>query len=567
MLSPINTSVSPKPVSPHSHLKTPISFIGFPTSLEPVNIPKDKQPSPNLSAGMRTDNTIKEKKLDNELIVQKQKDHFVQQKELQNEKHQPKNDESSIVVPKDTAIDSGKSQGTSRTLRSKVSENSKTMTKEDQFTICTLDFQDSPEYQRKSVLKKKVIPEEAIPSTSKYAEKISNNKIDEEPMEIDEIPNNNEANKVNINEEQISDFSRSLSLSPGDVINESDKPEAASRTLRSRLAEKTKSFVKDDQFTVCSLDFEGSPDFQEKVVQENKVDSQKVCKSLQNKGNSPVPESFLVTERALDEIMQIADKEKEQEQKKDQEKEQEKDIFTMPAPVIDNKVEEDKKRTSGGSNYSRSPSLFSDSSFMDAQLCSVLEKNIIEGSCLADFEKSNFTQPKRLSEKDSISIQTTRNSDLVNNPNNTDNSKTLVNVENVTKPDAPKQISPRKDESKIDEAKQTTMPSTWIEDSWDQSKNVQPNKKKDEDAETQSPSLLTSTRVRGRARPLLPSQLTISKIQSTTRKKNAPESPLIGTPKPIMPKRVFDQDDVKKSPIKSIRTYNTRRPIVPIASR
>lgn len=429
------------------------------------------------------------------------------------------------------------------------------------------------------------------------------------------------AEKTPENTKRLSSDNERLSTSLTDVINVSDKPEqTTSRTLRSKLAERTrKSCLKDDHVTIRSIDFQDSPkneeapknkptspnsesfiiseraldeimqvaeyaDKGEKLVSEKEKSQPTTSKSLQSKNDkkenhvticsmdfqdspkpqetnkpaSPPTQSFIASEHAIDEIMQLADKTNKKKSSGE---------FVMPAPVIEPKAQAEKKRDSGESNYSKSPSLFSDSSFMDGQICSILEKNVLDSMCMAEFEKSNLTLQNQVQQHISSS------SDAA--------------VVESKKAKAPKQVTPQtlvitpvtnKDDKVVKETTPTTstcndpkqMMMNWMEDSWDQAKNLpisieKPANNKVVEADD-SPSLLHMTTTRARAtrlKTLAASQVALSRIQ--TSKTKAFDSPLIGSPK-YLTRNIFDKDESERSPIAGIRTYNTRKILLPSAT-
>lgn len=435
--------------------------------------------------------------------------------------------------------------------------------------------------------------------------------------------------------EQPSKNRESLSTSTGDVINESDKQPTPPKTLRAKLAKRTKSMSRIDHVTICSMDFQDVTNSRSKAPAKSKETSSKTQKEKSSK-NKTSTQSFLVSARAIDEIMQVAEQKDKDPSSAREEKPPrmaksnsessesffvssgaideimqvaegqdknpskpasqppesfmisaraideimqvaevaDKNPFTVPAPIVDPKADEEKKRASGASNRSnrsKSPSLFSDSSFLDSQMCSILEKNVMDLSCLAEFERSNFTQQNQAeaSKKTTRPDKQQSSTDISkeNKPAGSgSNKKSEKSGSNEAKSQAKK--------SRADDTKHTTTmpPMTWTDDSWDQTRNLQqPGKAKDDAAkdkneDSESPSLLSQSRARARVKPSA-SNIALSRIQAKSSKEKTPESPLIGSPRPIMPKRVFDKGDAERSPVAGVRSYNTRRPFMPSVSR
>lgn len=177
-----------------------------------------------------------------------------------------------------------------------------------------------------------------------------------------------------------------------------------------------------------------------------------VDKDTPTTSNKLTVESFRFSERILNEAIEAV----------------EQNMSPLVA-VVQNKIIQGtnkfENRESITSHLSNSASLFGDSSYFDSQVCSMLDKNVIDSVLMAEFEKSNFTPDVRESDK-------MQNSKVTNH--------TLVDVkldENCRKPPTPK--------------KQST-PTTWADDSWDDSKNFIKHQKSDEE----SPLLLITTRSR-----------------------------------------------------------------------
>ncbi|XP_031783753.1 DNA polymerase theta isoform X2 [Nasonia vitripennis] len=425
------------------------------------------------------------------------------------------------------------------------------------------------------------------------------------------------------NTKDIATDNQRLSTSLTDVINVSDKPEQTnSRTLRSRLAERSRrSCLKDDHVTIRSIDFQDSPkneeasnnkstspnsesfiiseraldeimqvakhvDKSEKFSSTNEKTLQATSKSLQIKNNGkdnhvticsmdfqdspkaqetnkpapPPTQSFIVSQRAIDEIMQVA----EETNKKSSGE------FVIPAPVIDPKAQGEKKRDSGESNYSKSPSLFSDSSFMDGQICSILEKNVLDSVCMTEFEKSNFSQQnqgQQISNTVTHSSGTAPDKKAAAPKQLTPKTLFIASVTNENDKVVKETVSITPTTSTSSDPKQAIM--NWTEDSWDQAKNPPISTEKPADnkiVETDdSPSLLHVTTTRARAtrlKTLAASQLALSKIQTSSAKNQVIDSPLIGSPK-FLTRKIIDKDESERSPIAGIRTYNTRRILLP----
>ncbi|XP_023248277.1 DNA polymerase theta [Copidosoma floridanum] len=367
-----------------------------------------------------------------------------------------------------------------------------------------------------------------------------------------------EAKKTPENKTCISESgSEILSTSLEDIINESDKIQDASKTLRSKLAERTKSFLKEDQITIRSLDFE---DEINSLIDQSPKIKQKPQRPVQSNAKSQSLDSFQMSERAISEIMQVVEKQNE-------------DVFQVPAPVVAARSEEEKKRTSIGSNSSKSPSLFSDSSFLDAQVCSILEKNVIE-TCFTDSEK-NDTPPN--------SSKNTRTRELpvngkgsINSPSTLKQTTSICSTstsKNVKNNPIDKNSSSAKVqqlyESKTSDLKQISMPMTWNDDSWDRTGNIQPNKEKenvtDENLDKGSPSILHISKIRTR-RPLITTQIGPKKIEGTINKNRSRDSPLIGTPKPVLQKRASGKESAENKVvacgIKNSSSHKANMPIV-----
>ncbi|KAJ8675482.1 hypothetical protein QAD02_011268 [Eretmocerus hayati] len=280
-----------------------------------------------------------------------------------------------------------------------------------------------------------------------------------------------------------------------DVVNRSNEVQSqptSHRSLRSRLNEKTRSLV-EDHMTINSADFRDSP---EAPVKPN------------NKQQSP---SFQVTSQALDEIMRIVE---------DNQARIEPVLTTTTIPTTSiststtisarNSINTN-NRVSAGSNASNS--LFSDSSLFDAQAASILEKNVMNSTLLAEFEQSEFgSQAKRGS-----------------------------NVP-ATTTEVSKKLNEKEDSTS---QQQQQVPSTWTEDSWDVARNELVSNE-----ENGSPSLLQQSRVKTRM------HMTASSAWTRSR---PIESPLIGSPKSVALKRTLGTGAVGKiSPLASAALARTR---------
>lgn len=337
---------------------------------------------------------------------------------------------------------------------------------------------------------------------------------------------------------------------------------AGSRTLTTKSVEKSqKNSSQENYVSIHTQDFSENTNSSnhiekaESTLKKNGVtiSSQDFLQSMNSRSEeqpkinkSPNQESFLVSDRALDEMMQAVEKQKDNE-----------DPAPIPLPVINEKAKQDNQRTSGGSNCTKSPSLFSDSSFLDPQVCSILEQNVVDPNCFADFEKSDFTQQKmQLPDKrtDNSAAQVFKKPSAAIPDLAADNVNTIgQSISEVEKNSSSEKLA------QASGSKQVTQPLTWIEDSWDQTKNLPGNAttpkdlENKQDAEEQSPSLLQPFRRKTRLKTVAATQAALSKIQATTRQEN---SPLVGTPKSILRHRELDK--MRESPIKSVRSFETR---------
>lgn len=119
---------------------------------------------------------------------------------------------------------------------------------------------------------------------------------------------------------------------------------------------------------------------------ENKDINNIVDKDTPTTSNKLTVESFRFSERILNKAVEAV----------------EKNMQPLVA-VIQNDVirgpDKPEKRESITSNLNNSASLFGDSSYFDPQMCSMLEKNVIDSILLAEFEKSNFTPDGRVLDK------------------------------------------------------------------------------------------------------------------------------------------------------------------------
>jgi hypothetical protein len=368
--------------------------------------------------------------------------------------------------------------------------------------------------------------------------------------------------------------SEDLYLSSEDVINESDRePELGSRVLRSKLLEKTKSLLKEGQImAIRSLDFH------------DKMGSRSE-KSVESQIRSKAEKSFQVSDRALDEVFRNA------------EMENDKGIISAPAPPPETKGSERREAriSAASSNCYESPSLFSDSSFFDPQMCSILEKNVIDSDCLADFEKSNFTPENEA--PDNIKAASRRMArggdsagkangkpgkdlkklalaevpvDLISNHNNSKDGR-VTSQDTRTMRD--RGLSESAAKARGNKAGPASEQLTWVEDSWDQVKyqrlvedkykRATSLSKGEGNSDSGSPSLLDKTCARGHLRQLISSQIALSTIQAKTAKDKKPDAAPMDSPKYIVRKRAYDKNNCDGSPIASVRTYNTRRPFMP----
>ncbi|XP_011500903.1 PREDICTED: DNA polymerase theta-like [Ceratosolen solmsi marchali] len=354
------------------------------------------------------------------------------------------------------------------------------------------------------------------------------------------------------------------SASFDDVINESDKPEIASRMLKSKLLEKTKSLLKEGQITIRSIDFQ------------DRMDIITAMKSIENPTESEAKKSLGVSDRVLDDITSNAPMNED------------KGIISVAAPMSETKVTRKETRISAVSSNNSSPSLFSDSSFFDPQMCSILEKNVIDSEFLADFEKSNFASQNVASNETETCKRITRSGGSIGNKKQSVGSNKAATPRDVSVDPIREQnncndaraedlSTPRNNRetsnNTMKNAKQISDQLTWIEDSWDQIKNQRPiqdkyemakkNNKNEENSDSGSPSLLNKTNARGHLRQLISSQIALRTIQAKTTKDKSPDVTAKDTPKYIVRKRAYDRNNSDDSPIASVRTYNTRRPFMP----
>ncbi|XP_058794541.1 DNA polymerase theta [Phymastichus coffea] len=426
---------------------------------------------------------------------------------------------------------------------------------------------------------------------------ISNENLSASTNEVNENKQTESRNSHASATEYLSKANENASILPGiRVISQCKNQQSSSRILRSH-SEKAKSLIKDNHIAICtqdSLDSNNSPKLSKKentlvkgshiavstqdfLKNTDSPNHQKKAGSSLNKNcvtirsqnfgvfqmekqekaqDNQMSESFVISECALEEMMQAV------------EKQNIKNTVPMPVPIIDGKANYEKPRISAGSNCTKSPSLFSDSSFLDPQICSILEQNVIDPNCFADFEKSSFTQQKAEATKtfaNDRSIEVFKKT--VTTPKLPDKS---INIDNATPPKRNNNESKTKEEpdkklnntnrknSSLDKCtqinclKKISQPLTWVEDSWDQSKNLPFNEKKSkEDKEKQSPSLLQTSRLKTRLKTIAATQAALSKIQASTS-----QSPVISSPISVFRHQIFNK--IRESPIKSVRSYESR---------
>lgn len=431
--------------------------------------------------------------------------------------------------------DKNKSKVASKTHESKPAENPQNFSKQDHVSLCTMDFQDKIDSKIEKSVRNDDLPTDK--KNSEVTSKTLRSKL------LEKTQNSSKKDQVTL---CTADFQDNIEpcVEKSDQTNEEknkidSSKKASIRVLRSNVSKKTQSILK-DQVSICTLDFESKIDSR----LEKSSEEAKIRKSPANKENMQNLESFQVSDQAFEEAAQVVENKEHS--------------FALPTHLPSRKTNEELKRVSEGGNYSKSPSLFSDSSFLDGQMCSILEKNIIEGSCLADFEKSDFTQ-----NRESFRRTTRSGGKVSENPENLKSSTPTpaqAVEKNVEKPEMSVVNKPA-------EPTQSISRMTWAEDSWEQTKNVLP-KEPEEKKSSESPSLVTFRRTRTRLRPLATDRSVLSDLQATTSKEKTLNSPLPNTPKSILRKRVFDKKASKDgSPIAAFRTYNVSKPIMPSSPR
>lgn len=448
-----------------------------------------------------------------------------------------------------------KSRKPSKTLKSKLAEKLQNISKIDHVTLCTMDFQDRVDFKfEKSGEKIEVVDHKnkskvfSIAPESKSVQNTKNSSKDHFTVCSLDFQDNVEE-KIN---------------SKNDTTNTNNKSIKISRILRSNISKKTKSPRK-DQISVCTLDFADDINLPREKSVQNIQNSEKCQKSPANKENLQASESFQIIDSVFQEVMNVAEKKEHS--------------FALPAQLPAKKTNEELKRISEGGNYSKSPSLFSDSSFLDGQMCSFLEKNIMDSSCLIDFEKTDITEGRESNKIENSIRRATRSNGSVGNKNSESSTPTsvrpveIMNIQNNLEAEKPSETSVVKkpENVKSKEYTQSITRMTWAEDSWDQTKNILPNKVKDKvsgnDSGSDSPSLLGMTRMRSRLKPLVSNQSVVTEVQATASKEKKPNSPLTNTPKSILRRKIFDKQITGGSPIAAFRSYNTSKTVLPGSPR
>ncbi|CAB0034834.1 unnamed protein product [Trichogramma brassicae] len=270
------------------------------------------------------------------------------------------------------------SQNTGMTLKSKINaqtarivEKMESLKKSKQISICSVDFQDS-----------KMDGESVLQKVSKVNDDITVENINFTENSLSKNPPFNQKKCLklnsNIQTKNVTLSSRNLRSRTIDIIESDDNHRVTHNEILKVENQKSdcKVELENNLVSIRSIDFQDSDI---KQIKPTKQDSEEFR-----------VESFLnMSSGALNELLKSTDK-----------KTDDADIFQKPTTLLNYtpKVKEKKRESASSINSSKSMSLFSDSSFLDAQICSVLEKNVIEGSCLIDFENSEFSQNQRKSQ-------------------------------------------------------------------------------------------------------------------------------------------------------------------------
>uniref|UniRef100_A0ABD2WL81 DNA-directed DNA polymerase n=1 Tax=Trichogramma kaykai TaxID=54128 RepID=A0ABD2WL81_9HYME len=405
----------------------PLSLIQEVTSQQPNTCIKAKEEENNLDSEVKT-GAIEAQTLDKSMKLTENNDAKQVTVELQNKLSlgHVDNRSSGDLISQDIINQSDKEQPekSTRTLRSRLTSKNKSVKKNitvTNMTTCTADFQDDLDsYFVESsqntgmTLKSKISAQTARivekMESLKKSKQISICSVDFQDSKMDgesvlqkvlEVHDNITVENINFTENNLS---KNPSINQEKCLKLNSNVQAKNVTLSSRnLRSRTINIVESDdnhrvthdenlkvknQKSNCKVELENnlvsirSIDFQDsdiKQIKPTKQDSEEFR-----------VESFLnMSSGTLNELLKSTNK-----------KTDDADKFQKPTSLLNYtpKVKEKKRESASSINSSKSMSLFSDSSFLDAQICSVLEKNVIEGSCLIDFENSEFNQNQHQSQ-------------------------------------------------------------------------------------------------------------------------------------------------------------------------